>query len=261
MDKNFDDLIIEDSSKSERLKKILLRVIALVILFLVVMITMKLLNGGDEEQLFPAEPNGEFENIPVGEQKGGELDEFEALKQQMKGEGNASESNATFIMPLPSSEYNATITPEKPTTPAVQKPSVPAAQKPAAPVSKPADKPASKAQKPATKPATQKPAAQKPTTTKPSTPAVSKPATQKPAATSGEKLAAGTYVQVYSVAKLDTKSRDIKKIEQNGYKYTTRKGGESIKVLIGPFDADELNAELAKIRANINKDAFVVRVK
>ena len=81
MDKNFDDLIIEDSSKSERLKKILLRVIALVILFLVVMITMKLLNGGDEEQLFPAEPNGEFENIPVGEQKGGELDEFEALKQ------------------------------------------------------------------------------------------------------------------------------------------------------------------------------------
>ncbi len=257
MDKNFDDLIIEDSSKSERLKKILLRVIALVILFLVVMITMKLLNGGDEEQLFPAEPNGEFENIPVGEQKGGELDEFEALKQQMKGEGNASESNATFIMPLPSSEYNATITPEKPTTPSVQKPAVskpaekPAAQKPA--VSKPADK----AQKPATKPATQKPAT-KPATQKP---AAQKPAAQKPATTSGEKLAAGSYVQVYSVSKLDTKSRDIKKIEQNGYKYATRKGGESIKVLIGPFEADELNAELAKIRANINKDAFVVRVK
>ena len=249
MEKNFDDIILENNNKSDKVKKILLRIIALVILFLVVMIVMRLLNGSDDkanQTLFPAEPNAtEFENIPVSQ--GGELDEFEALKQQMQGfEGNASalESNNTFVMPLPSSEINATQT-QEPTKPT--QPSVKPAQKPAQPSVKPADKPAT-TQKPATKPATQKPATQ---------------TTQKPATTtsSGDKLAAGSYVQVYSVSKLDTKSRDLKKIEQNGYKYSTRKGGESIKVLIGPFDADELSAELAKIRANINKDAFVVQVK
>ena len=249
MEKNFDDIILENNNKSDKVKKILLRIIALVILFLVVMIVMRLLNGSDDkanQTLFPAEPNAtEFENIPVSQ--GGELDEFEALKQQMQGfESNASvlESNNTFVMPLPSSEINATQT-QEPTQPA--QPSVKPAQKPAQPSVKPADKPAT-TQKPATKPATQKPATQ---------------TTQKPATTtsSGDKLAAGSYVQVYSVSKLDTKSRDLKKIEQNGYKYSTRKGGESIKVLIGPFDADELSAELAKIRANINKDAFVVQVK
>ena len=249
MEKNFDDIILENNNKSDKVKKILLRIIALVILFLVVMIVMRLLNGSDDkanQTLFPAEPNAtEFENIPVSQ--GGELDEFEALKQQMQGfEGNAStlESNNTFVMPLPSSEINTTQT-QEPTKPT--QPSVKPAQKPAQPSVKPADKPAT-TQKPATKPATQKPATQ---------------TTQKPATTtsSGDKLAAGSYVQVYSVSKLDTKSRDLKKIEQNGYKYSTRKGGESIKVLIGPFDADELSAELAKIRANINKDAFVVQVK
>ena len=251
MEKNFDDIILENNNKSDKVKKILLRIIALVILFLVVMIVMRLLNGSDDkaQTLFPAEPNAtEFENIPVSQ--GGELDEFEALKQQMQGfEGNASalESNNTFVMPLPSSEINTTQT-QEPTKPT--QPSVKPAQKPTQPSVKPADKPATK---PATaKPATQKPATQ--TTQKPAT----KPATTT---SSGDKLAAGSYVQVYSVSKLDTKSRDLKKIEQNGYKYSTRKGGESIKVLIGPFEADELSAELAKIRANINKDAFVVQVK
>ena len=254
MEKNFDDIILENNNKSDKVKKILLRIIALVILFLVVMIVMRLLNGSDDkanQTLFPAEPNAtEFENIPVSQ--GGELDEFEALKQQMQGfESNASvlESNNTFVMPLPSSEINATQT-QEPTQPA--QPSVKPAQKPAQPSVKPADKPAT----------TQKPATAKPATQKPATQTTQKPAT-KPATTtsSGDKLAAGSYVQVYSVSKLDTKSRDLKKIEQNGYKYSTRKGGESIKVLIGPFDADELSAELAKIRANINKDAFVVNIK
>lgn len=252
MEKNFDDIILENNNKSDKVKKILLRIIALVILFLVVMIVMRLLNGSDDkaQTLFPAEPNAtEFENIPVSQ--GSELDEFEALKQQMQGfESNASalESNNTFVMPLPSSEINTTQT-QEPTKPT--QPSVKPAQKPAQPSVKPADKPATTT-KPATKPATQKPATQ--TTQKPAT----KPATTT---SSGDKLAAGSYVQVYSVSKLDTKSRDLKKIEQNGYKYSTRKGGESIKVLIGPFDKDELSAELAKIRANINKDAFVVQVK
>ena len=38
---SFDDIILDKTNKSEKIKKILLRVIALVILFLVVMIVMK----------------------------------------------------------------------------------------------------------------------------------------------------------------------------------------------------------------------------
>ena len=266
MEKNFDDIILENNNKSDKLKKLLLRIIALVILFLVVMIMMKLLNSSDDkaQTLFPAEPNAtEFENIPVSQ--GGELDEFEALKQQMQGfEGNASvlESNNTFVMPLPSSEINATQT-QEPTQPA--QPSVKPAEKPAS--VKPADKPAT-TQKPATKPATQKPATQKPATTqKPAStqkPATAKPAaTQKPATTtsSGDKLTAGAYIQIFSVSNFDPKSKELKSVEQNGYKYSTQKSGERTKILVGPFDKDELNAELNKVRQNINKDAFVVQVK
>lgn len=262
MEKNFDDIILENNNKSDKLKKLLLRIIALVILFLVVMIMMKLLNSSDDkaQTLFPAEPNAtEFENIPVSQ--GGELDEFEALKQQMQGfESNASvlESNNTFVMPLPSSEINATQT-QEPTQPA--QPSVKPAEKPAS--VKPADKPAT-TQKPATKPATtQKPA----TTTKPAStqkPATAKPAaTQKPAATtsSGDKLTAGAYIQIFSVSNFDPKSKELKSVEQNGYKYSTQKSGERTKILVGPFDKDELNAELNKVRQNINKDAFVVNIK
>ena len=57
---SFDDIILDKTNKSEKIKKILLRVIALVILFLVVMIVMKLINSGDtpsKQNIFPAEPD------------------------------------------------------------------------------------------------------------------------------------------------------------------------------------------------------------
>ena len=233
MDKNFDDIILDNNNKSERVKKLLLRVIALVILFLVVMIVMKLLNSGDENKgsqtLFPAEPNtsSEFDNIPISnEPNSNELDEFTALKLQMQGfESNVSvlESNQSFAMPLPSSEYNASA------------PAEPAA----------APKPAQSA-KPAAKPE-QKPA--------------DKPKVAQNSAQSASDLQSGAYVQVFSVKNFDTKSRELALVTQNGYKYSTRKRGETTQILIGPFSQDELNAELPKIRQTISKDAFVVQVK
>ena len=223
MDKNFDDIILDNNNKSERVKKLLLRVIALVILFLVVMIVMKLLNSGDENKgsqtLFPAEPNtsSEFDNIPISnEPNSNELDEFTALKLQMQGfESNVSvlESNQSFAMPLPSSEYNASA------------PAEPAA-----------------APKPAQKPA-------------------DKPKVAQNSAQSASDLQSGAYVQVFSVKNFDTKSRELALVTQNGYKYSTRKRGETTQILIGPFSQDELNAELPKIRQTISKDAFVVQVK
>ena len=243
MDKNFDDIILDNNNKSERVKKLLLRVIALVILFLVVMIVMKLLNSGDENKgsqtLFPAEPNtsSEFDNIPISnEPNSNELDEFTALKLQMQGfESNVSvlESNQSFAMPLPSSEYNASA----PAEPAA----APKPTQPAKPAAKPEQKPKAEP-KPAQKPA-------------------DKPKVAQNSAQSASDLQSGAYVQVFSVKNFDTKSRELALVTQNGYKYSTRKRGETTQILIGPFSQDELNAELPKIRQTISKDAFVVQVK
>lgn len=242
---NFDDIILDKNNKSEKLKKLLLRIIALAILFLVVLITMKLLSGEDREQnaLVPAEPVGtdsEFENIPITSSP--ELDEFEMLKLRMQGldENNASqtENNQSFVMPLPSSEYNATPVPSEPET----KPSV---EKTTNTTNKPSEKPKTNE--------TKKPATQKPET---------KPSTQN---ANADKLSAGTYIQVFSVSKFDPKSKELALIEQNGFKYKlykTKVGGKDItRVLVGPFAKDELNEQLKKVQDKIRKDAFTFQVK
>lgn len=250
---NFDDIILDKSNKSEKVKKLLLRIIALAILFLVVLIVMKLLSDSEPQQNalapLPNEPAGtdtEFENIPITSQNATEFDEFELFKLRMQGleENNSAENNQSFAMPL--NEYNAS----------VPVPSEPAA-KPTQPA-KPATKPTTPAQKPATKPA------DKPKTTqKSATATTQKPAT-KPAekpAQSADSLQSGSYVQVFSVKNFDTKSRELALVTKNGYKYSTRKKGDTTQILIGPFSQDELATELPKIRQIISKDAFVVSVK
>ena len=239
---NFDDIILDKGNKSEKLKKLLLRIIALAILFLVVLITMKLLSGNDTEQNtlspLPEEPTDTFTNIPPTQATNGEVDEFEELRRIMRGSeednNSAVENNQSFTMPLPSSEYNATIAPSEPEKP--KQADKPAADKPA---KKPDDKP-----KPSQKPS-QKPA-------------------DKPAA-SADKLSAGTYVQVFSVEKFDAKSKELALIEKNGFKYKlykTKVGGKDItRVLVGPFAKDELNEQLKKIQETIRKDAFTFQVK
>lgn len=246
---NFDDIILDKSNKSERVKKLLLRIIALAILFLVVLIVMKLLSDSEPQQnaLVPSEPAGtdtEFENIPITSQNATEFDEFELFKLKMQGldENSSAENNQSFVMPLPSSEYNASqAVPSEPV--AKPEPAKPA-QKPATPTQKPTEKPkTADTKKPAT--STQKPA--------------EKPAT-KPAQ-SAEGLQSGSYVQVFSVKNFDTKSRELALVTKNGYKYSTRKKGDTTQILIGPFSQDELVAELPKIRQIISKDAFAVSVK
>lgn len=243
---NFDDIILDKGNKSEKLKKLLLRIIALAILFLVVLITMKLLSGNDTEQNtlspLPEEPTDTFTDIPPTQPANGEVDEFEELRRIMRGgdEDNNSgvESNQSFTMPLPSSEYNTTAVPSEPEKP------------------KPADKPADKpAKKPDDKPkATQKPS-QKP----------ADKSADKPTSASADKLSAGTYVQVFSVEKFDAKSKELALIEKNGFKYKlykTKVGGKDItRVLVGPFAKDELNEQLKKIQETIRKDAFTFQVK
>lgn len=241
---NFNDIVLDKNEKSEKLKKILLRTVALAILFLVVLIVMKLLKSDEsaENTLFPPEPSANDE-IRVDD----ELDEFAKLKEQIQAEQNLSEQNQSeaFVMPLPSIESNLSKELEN------QPSKIEAKQEPKAEPK--ADKPKQTAQKPATqKAATQK--SQKPKT--PKTPSAS---------TSASGLEKGFYVQIYSVSNFDPKSHEIKKITDNGYEYksykTQIKGKDSTRVLVGPFSEAELDAELSKIREKINKEAFKFQVK
>lgn len=78
-------------------------------------------------------------------------------------------------------------------------------------------------------------------------------------------LQKGNYIQVLATADFKPDADYIKKLKSKGYTYTlyktTVKGKEYIKVLVGPFDEAKLSSEMLSIRATINKDAFVFRVK
>ncbi|MCZ6105091.1 SPOR domain-containing protein [Campylobacter ureolyticus] len=78
-------------------------------------------------------------------------------------------------------------------------------------------------------------------------------------------LQKGNYIQVLATADFKPDADYIKKLKSKGYTYTlyktTVKGKEYIKVLVGPFNEAKLNSETSNIRATINKDAFVFRVK
>lgn len=259
---SFDDIILDKTNKSEKIKKILLRVIALVILFLVVMIVMKLINSGDtpsKQNIFPAEPDSNnatnsFENIPISQSS--EFDEFAALKERMRGGDenttpaqeiqNANilteKNQSSFAPPLPE-EHNVTnlISPE------------PKLQEPAPTPPPPAQKPEAKQQ--AAKPATKPEAKPKPTT----------PEKLFQGTNLGDKLSAGTYIQIFSVSNFDPKSKELASIEKNGYKYKlykTKVNDKDItRVLVGPFSKDEINNELKKVQEKIRKEAFIFQVK
>ncbi|KAA6226493.1 MULTISPECIES: SPOR domain-containing protein [unclassified Campylobacter] len=249
----FDDIILEKSNKSEKIKKILLRVIALVILFLVILLVYKLFNGNQEKEIVPSEPisglddkNG-FKDIPLTELTE-EQNQFELLKQSLAKEEN-NEQNATLVTseipaPPPSEEINS-----EPPAPKqeIQKPT----QSNTINVAK-----NEKQTKPAT---TQKQADSKELFKE-------MPAQKiEPVLHKQSGLPVGTYVQVFSVENVDKRSKDLTALKQKGYEYKlykTKVNNKDItKVLIGPFSKDEVNAALTKIRKDVEKDAFVFTLK
>ena len=290
MAENFDDLILEQNSKNERVKKILLRIIALVILFLAVLIVIKLVRGDERagQSIMQGEPISA--DIPVNE--GFDNDKFTELERQMQGEANGSaggsalnagggaassggvlsglensgEINISKILetPLPApietpsnansaggSALNAN---SATSTAANSRGSVNSAggSKPATSTSSGGKTAAGKGSNASAKTSSGTRNASK--TAKPKTPIA--PVILK--ATS--EVGAGTYIQVFAVRKLDTNSHEIKKLEKGGYTYKTMPSNKLTKVLIGPFDRDEIAAELKKVRDTINADAFRITV-
>ncbi|EAK0848327.1 SPOR domain-containing protein [Campylobacter lari] len=260
----FDDIILQKSNKSEKLKKILLRSIILIIVFLVVMIAMKLINDPGEEKTLqiPSEPQEQvayennFNSLPITD-SAKEEDEFEALARKLKEESSLSDTNTTIEekQEVPNNsvlDQIATVESKEESAKIEEK------QEEIKPIEKSIEKPI---QKPSEKQKNniieqQKASEQSNTNELFESIKTTNVQTQLPS---------GAYIQVFSLNSLDPKSKELNILKENGYDYkiykTTVNSKELTKVLVGPYKESELKAELEKVRSKIAKGAFTFRVK
>jgi len=290
------DILLEkdDEAKGAKLKKLLMFIAALVILFLIIIVAMKLINSGDSTQAqneadsrlvlppVPAEQpvdtqvpaqdtnsdvkKGDtqlFEQVPiVPENK--QQDDFEDMIKKLKDKEGAKSA--------PKTEE------PKEVVKAVEKPAE-APKKAEAKVEAPAKKAETKSEAKAEKKAETKPAkTEAKTEKKAETKAEKKPETKvekkaeapakaekaekkAEAPAKAESVAKGSYVQVFATSKFNPNADYMKKIAAKGYSYKTIKAGELTKILVGPFDEKGLQKAVNDIRKDVNKDAFVFRAK
>ena len=290
------DILLEkdDEAKGAKLKKLLMFIAALVILFLIIIVAMKLINSGDSTQAqneadsrlvlppVPAEQpvdtqvpaqdtnsdvkKGDtqlFEQVPiVPENK--QQDDFEDMIKKLKDkEGAKSAPKTEEPKEVVKAVEHPTEAPKKAET------------KVEAPAKKAETKSETKAEKkPETKPAKTEAKTEKKAETK----AEKKPETkvekkteapakaekvEKKAETpaKAESVAKGSYVQVFATSKFNPNADYMKKIAAKGYSYKTIKAGELTKILVGPFDEKGLQKAVNDIRKDVNKDAFIFRAK
>ena len=290
------DILLEkdDEAKGAKLKKLLMFIAALVILFLIIIVAMKLINSGDSTQAqneadsrlvlppVPAEQpvdtqvpaqdtnsdvkKGDtqlFEQVPiVPENK--QQDDFEDMIKKLKDKEGAKSA--------PKTEE------PKEVVKAVEHPAE-APKKAEAKVEAPAKKAETKSEAKAEKKAETKPAkTEAKTEKKAETKAEKKPETKvekkaeapakaekvekkAEAPAKAESVAKGSYVQVFATSKFNPNADYMKKIAAKGYSYKTIKAGELTKILVGPFDEKGLQKAVNDIRKDVNKDAFVFRAK
>ena len=290
------DILLEkdDEAKGAKLKKLLMFIAALVILFLIIIVAMKLINSGDSTQAqneadsrlvlppVPAEQpvdtqvpaqdtnsdvkKGDtqlFEQVPiVPENK--QQDDFEDMIKKLKDkEGAKSAPKTEEPKEVVKAVEHPAETPKKAET------------KVEAPAKKAETKSEAKAEKKAeAKPAKTEAKAEKKTETKTEkkpetkvekkaeTPAKAEKLEKKAEAPAkAESVAKGSYVQVFATSKFNPNADYMKKIAAKGYSYKTIKAGELTKILVGPFDEKGLQKAVNDIRKDVNKDAFVFRAK
>ena len=282
---SIDDNIVLDpkTAKTNNIKKILTGIAILVVLFLIVLIIMKFINSGNMEEpkplVMPSEetifkPKAKKPNQPIRE-----IDEASSKNVETKKlEPQVVEIRPIKIEEAPKKIENTIETKDEvKQTIAKSTPKEEVKQEPKAETTKPKQEVVvvtSKKKTPKQEPKKavkeekvkkeapkqdvkkQAPKAQK-QESKDQTPAQSNVAQTT--------LQKGSYIQVLATADFKPDADYIKKLKNRGYSYTlyktTVKGKEYIKVLVGPFDEAKLSSEMPNIRATINKDAFVFRVK
>lgn len=282
---SIDDNIVLDpkTAKTNNIKKILTGIAILVVLFLIVLIIMKFINSGNMEEpkplVMPSEetifkPKAKKPSQPIRE-----IDEASSKNVETKKlEPQVVEIRPIKIEEAPKKIENTIETKDEVKQTIVKSsPKEEVKQEPKAEIAKPKQEVVvvtSKKEAPKQEPKKavkeekvkkeapkqevkkQAPKAQK-QESKDQTPAQSNVAQTT--------LQKGSYIQVLATADFKPDADYIKKLKNRGYSYTlyktTVKGKEYIKVLVGPFDEAKLSSEMPNIRATINKDAFVFRVK
>ena len=279
------DILLEkdDEAKGAKLKKLLMFIAALVILFLIIIVAMKLINSGDSTQAqneadsrlvlppVPAEQpvdtqvpaqdtnsdvkKGDtqlFEQVPiVPENK--QQDDFEDMIKKLKDkEGAKSAPKTEEPKEVVKAVEHPAEAPKKAETKSEAKTEKKAEAKPAKTEAKTEKKAETKAEK---KPETK-------VEKKAEAPAKAEKVEKKvEAPAKAESVAKGSYVQVFATSKFNPNADYMKKIAAKGYSYKTIKAGELTKILVGPFDEKGLQKAVNDIRKDVNKDAFVFRAK
>ncbi|WP_103606915.1 SPOR domain-containing protein [Campylobacter concisus] len=290
------DILLEkdDEAKGAKLKKLLMFIAALVILFLIIIVAMKLVNSNDSAQsqneadsrlVLPPVPAEQpvdtqvpaqdtnsdvkkgdtqlFEQVPiVPENK--QQDDFEDMIKKLKDkEGAKSAPKTEEPKEVVKAVEHPTEAPKK-TEAKVEAPAKKAETKSEAKTEKkPGTKPAkteAKAEKKAETKAEKKPETK--VEKKAEAPAKAEKVEKKAEAPAkAESVAKGSYVQVFATSKFNPNADYMKKIAAKGYSYKTIKAGELTKILVGPFDEKGLQKAVNDIRKDVNKDAFVFRAK
>ena len=290
------DILLEkdDEAKGAKLKKLLMFIAALVVLFIVIIVAMKLINSGDSTQAqneadsrlvlppVPAEQpvdtqvpaqdtnsdvkKGDtqlFEQVPiVPENK--QQDDFEDMIKKLKDkEGAKSAPKTEEPKEVVKAVEHPTEAPKKAEA-KVEAPAKKAETKSEAKAEKKAEAKPAKTEAKAEKKAETK-AEKKPETKvekKAEAPAKAEKVEKKvEAPAKAESVAKGSYVQVFATSKFNPNADYMKKIAAKGYSYKTIKAGELTKILVGPFDEKGLQKAVNDIRKDVNKDAFVFRAK
>ncbi|MBR8462432.1 hypothetical protein KDD93_00835 [Campylobacter sp. faydin G-24] len=244
----------DDENKSAKLKKLLMFVAALVVLFLVIVITMKLINSDDTPQnqaeidsrlVLPPMPQQAqtqdiisnekknddqlFEQVPI-EPADKSKDDFEDMIKKLKDkENNKTKVKDSMIVSKPESK-------DEPKTEIKEQSKA-----------EPKEQPRAIDKKEQSKPAMQK-----------STPKVETP---KVVTNVRSNVSVGAYVQVFATGKFNPNASYIKQLGAKGYSYKTLKVGEITKILVGPLSGNNLSSTLSDIRKDVNKDAFIYRHK
>ena len=290
------DILLEkdDEAKGAKLKKLLMFIAALVILFLIIIVAMKLVNSNDSVQsqneadsrlVLPPVPAEQpvdtqvpaqdtnsdvkkgdtqlFEQVPiVPENK--QQDDFEDMIKKLKDKEGAKPAPKTEEpKEVVKAVEHPTEAPKKAET-KVEAPAKKAETKSEAKVEKKAETKPAKTEAKAEKKAETK-AEKKPETNaekKAEAPAKAEKSEKKAEAPAkAESVAKGSYVQVFATSKFNPNADYMKKIAAKGYSYKTIKAGELTKILVGPFDEKGLQKAVNDIRKDVNKDAFVFRAK
>jgi DedD protein len=238
------DIVLEKGDpKTLKVKRILILVAFLILVFLVALASMKLLhkdqNKDTSKLILPPEPSQEtqipkddqlFKQVPIIEENTAKKESFEDMIKTLKEkEAQKQEEAKTADTPPPAKAVTPPLPQEK--APALTQQPVKAKEEP---------------KKEATKPALKAPAA-------------------TPASNGSHAAEPGIYVQVGAVATAP-EQRVLSDIKSKGFDYrlysTVVNGNHVTKILIGPYaKSSDAESALVLIRSSINKNAFIYRVK